>query len=84
MKSKGLSKPLCRLTSAFAKALKEKGESPEGLIGQFGVGFYSAFMVAETVVVESLSALPDAAAIRWCEFGLAGSPEPHLPDGEND
>lgn len=66
-------------TSAFAKALKEKGESPEGLIGQFGVGFYSAFMVAETVVVESLSALPDAAAIRWTSDGGEGF---ELVDGE--
>ena len=28
-------------TKAFATALKEKGENPDGLIGQFGVGFYS-------------------------------------------
>ena len=47
-------------TSAFADALKEKGENPDALIGQFGVGFYSAFMVADEVTVESCSALPDA------------------------
>ncbi len=56
-------------TSAFAEALKEKGENPEALIGQFGVGFYSAFMVAEEVTVESLSAQPDAAAICWKSDG---------------
>jgi len=59
-------------TSAFADALKEKGENPEALIGQFGVGFYSAFMVADEVTVESLSALPDAAAICWKSDGGEG------------
>ena len=52
-------------TRAFAEALKERGENPESLIGQFGVGFYAAFMVADRVVVHSRSALPDAAPIRW-------------------
>ena len=56
-------------TKAFAKALKEKGENPDGLIGQFGVGFYSAFMVADKVVVDSLSARPDNASIRWISDG---------------
>jgi len=56
-------------TSAFAEALKEKGENTEALIGQFGVGFYSAFMVADEVTVESLSALPDADAICWVSDG---------------
>ena len=56
-------------TSAFAEALKEKGENPEALIGQFGVGFYSAFMVADEVTVQSLSALPDAEAVCWKSDG---------------
>jgi molecular chaperone HtpG len=59
-------------TSAFADALKEKGENPDALIGQFGVGFYSAFMVADEVTVESLSALPDAPAILWKSDGGEG------------
>ncbi|HNC97960.1 MAG TPA: ATP-binding protein, partial [Myxococcota bacterium] len=42
-------------TKAFAKVLKERGSSAEGLIGQFGVGFYASFMVAHRVEVESLS-----------------------------
>ncbi|MSP56824.1 MAG: molecular chaperone HtpG [Myxococcales bacterium] len=56
-------------TKAFAAALKEKGTNPEGLIGQFGVGFYSSFMVAHRVVVDSLSAEPGAEPIRWTSEG---------------
>ena len=52
-------------TKAFAEALSAKGESSDGLIGQFGVGFYSAFMVADKVIVETLSGIPDSQAIRW-------------------
>jgi molecular chaperone HtpG len=41
-------------TKAFRKALKEKGgENLPELIGQFGVGFYAAFMVADSVRVVS-------------------------------
>ncbi len=52
-------------TKAFAKALEESKEqaSPE-LIGQFGVGFYSAFMVAEKVVLETKKAGSDSAT-KW-------------------
>jgi molecular chaperone HtpG len=59
-------------TSAFAEALKDKGDNPNALIGQFGVGFYSAFMVADEVLVESLSALPDEAAVCWKSDGGDG------------
>lgn len=39
----------------FLKALKEGGDQNSNLIGQFGVGFYSAFMVAKDVKVYSHS-----------------------------
>src|ERR1700694_2361870 len=36
---------------SFLNALKEKGSSSNDIIGQFGVGFYSVFMVADEVSV---------------------------------
>ncbi len=62
-------------TKAFLQAAKdgEKSDLP-GLIGQFGVGFYAVFMVADEVVVESMSAQPGAGGVRWSSQG-AGSYE---------
>ena len=54
-------------TRAFLQAASEQG-APK-LIGQFGLGFYSAFMVADEVVVESRSALPDSHPVRWTSKG---------------
>ena len=54
-------------TKEFFKALqsRELRERPE-LIGQFGVGFYSSFMVADKVTVISRKAgSADARAVRW-------------------
>ena len=52
-------------TKAFRKALKEKGgENLPELIGQFGVGFYAAFMVADRVRVVSKKRGTDA-AFQW-------------------
>ena len=53
-------------TKAFLKMLEEKGEKsadiPE-LIGQFGVGFYSAFMVADKV--ELITMRKNSPAVKW-------------------
>ena len=58
-------------TKAFRKALAEKGgEALPELIGQFGVGFYAAFMVADRVRVVSRKRGADA-AFQW-ESDLAG------------
>ena len=59
-------------TKAFRQALKEKGgEALPELIGQFGVGFYAAFMVADKVTVVSKKRGTDA-AFRW-ESDMGGS-----------
>ncbi|MGJ3239995.1 MAG: molecular chaperone HtpG [Anaerolineae bacterium] len=55
----------------FLEALKDapNKESAQNIIGQFGVGFYSAFMVAEKVEVISRSYQPDAQAVKWSATG---------------
>lgn len=59
-------------TRAFLQALEERGEKeadlPE-LIGQFGVGFYSAFMVASRVELTTKKSGTDDPAVRWSSSG---------------
>ena len=53
----------------FMEAAKDKSLDATGMIGQFGVGFYSVFMVAEWVRVTSRSFRPDAQAVTWYATG---------------
>ena len=58
--------------SGAEEFLAKYKDSANNIIGHFGLGFYSAFMVARKVVVESLSYKDGAEAVRWeCD----GSPE---------
>src|SRR5687768_3269120 len=51
---------------------KYKGQTEANIIGHFGLGFYSAFMVSEKVEIITKSYREDAKAVRWeCD----GSPE---------
>jgi len=53
-------------TKAFLESLKQRQQAvPPDLIGQFGVGFYSAFMVADRVTVLSRPAGDPKGGVRW-------------------
>jgi len=56
---------------------KYQGKADQSIIGHFGLGFYSSFMVAQKVEIDTLSYKPDAQAVHWsCD----GSPEFRLED----
>ncbi len=64
----------------FLKSLSEGGQKNSNLIGQFGVGFYSAFMVAKTVKVYSHSWKKDEPGHVWTSDG-SGSYEVEAAEG---
>jgi len=53
----------------FIKNMKEQGaDDKNDIIGKFGLGFYSAFMVADKVQIDTFSMDKDAKPVRWtCE-----------------
>ena len=54
---------------AFLEKYKDKTNEDQ-IIGHFGLGFYSAFMVADKVTIDTLSYKADAAAVHWeCDGG---------------
>ena len=53
---------------AFSRAedfLEKYKQESDAIIGHFGLGFYSSFMVAKQVELVTLSARPDSQAVRW-------------------
>ncbi len=53
----------------FLEKYKDKDENDQ-IIGHFGLGFYSAFMVSDKVTIESLSYQKDAEPVYWeCDGG---------------
>ncbi len=66
---------------AFSSAedfLEKYKQESDAIIGHFGLGFYSSFMVAKQVELVTLSARPDSEAVRWsCDgspnFSLEGA-----------
>ncbi|MCL2931635.1 MAG: molecular chaperone HtpG [Trichodesmium sp. MAG_R03] len=56
---------------------KYKGSDNDAIIGHFGLGFYSSFMVAQKVEIDTLSYQEGAEAVHWsCD----GSPEFEISD----
>jgi molecular chaperone HtpG len=71
-------------TKAFLKQLAEDKKPDAKLIGQFGVGFYSAFMAAKRVTVFTRSCAADAEGWQWTSEGTGGyeiAPAADLPRG---
>ena len=65
--------------SDFLSKYKEEDDKGSQIIGHFGLGFYSAFMVAYSVEIDSLSYQDGAKAAKWtCD----GSMEFDLTDGD--
>ncbi len=65
--------------SDFLAKYKEEDDKGAQIIGHFGLGFYSAFMVSDSVEIDSLSYQDGAKAAKWtCD----GSMEFELSDGE--
>ena len=53
----------------FLEKYKEKSEESAGIIGHFGLGFYSAFMVSDTVEIETLSYKEGAKPVHGVSAG---------------
>jgi molecular chaperone HtpG len=74
-----MKKYLNQVAFSSAHEFLEKYKDESSIIGHFGLGFYSAFMVAEKVEVDSLSYQEGASAAKWvCE----GEPSYEILEGE--
>jgi len=68
-------------SKAFVQAMKQSGkEGPSNVIGQFGVGFYSAFMVASEVKVFTHSWQTAGEHLVWTSDGSTGYTIEDAPD----
>jgi len=59
-------------SAEFMRQLKESDQNADTIIGRFGVGFYSVFMVAEEVTLATRSHDPSAKAVTWTSDGTGG------------
>jgi len=81
MTSDEVQKYLNQVAFSSAQEFLEKYKSEASIIGHFGLGFYSAFMVADKVEVVTKSYKAGSQPVRWtCD----GSPEYTLEDAEKE
>jgi molecular chaperone HtpG len=61
-------------TSKFIESLKSSKDKIDGqnMIGRFGVGFYSVFMVTDEITIDTLKADADSKPLRWISKGAEG------------
>ena len=53
----------------FIEKYKDKTDGDSGIIGHFGLGFYSAYMVSDTVEIQTLSYQKNAEPVHWVSDG---------------
>ncbi len=53
----------------FIEKYSDKTDAEGGIIGHFGLGFYSSYMVSDTVEINTLSYQKDAQAVHWSSDG---------------
>ena len=63
----------------FLQKYGEDASEAAGIIGHFGLGFYSSFMVSDTVEIQTLSFQPDAKPVHWTS---SGEDSYEIEDGE--
>ncbi|HKB85171.1 MAG TPA: molecular chaperone HtpG [Ignavibacteriaceae bacterium] len=66
-------------SSEFIKQLQENKSEANNIIGKFGVGFYSVFMVADEVIIKTKSFRKNTKPVEWQSNGL-GDYEINEPD----
>ena len=53
----------------FIEKYNDKTDAEGGIIGHFGLGFYSAYMVSDTVEIDTLSYIEGSEAVHWSSDG---------------
>ena len=81
MTEEEVNKYLNQVAFSSAQEFIEKYQGEANIIGHFGLGFYSAFMVASKVEVVTKSYQPNAAPVKWT---CLGTPEYTIEPAERD
>jgi molecular chaperone HtpG len=71
MTEEEVEKYIAQIAFSGAEEFLSKYEKQETMIGHFGLGFYSAYMVASKVEINTLSYLPDSKPVHWSCDGSA-------------